>query len=344
MKDFSKNVKHIKKENFREFIKELQNNYKVIAPKSVNDFVLFRKLEANEIPDLNYPNSRQSPKEFFFPQTEKIVEFSGRDVIDKRVPIPEKDEVKKQILIGMRPCDVKSILILDKLFINEDYVDNYYKRLRDNTLIFGFGCNNPRTTCFCASFESGPFSTDGSDVFIIDLGDELFIEGISEKGNKIIEKLPDCNKEMLKKKEELEKHSNNSVASIKNIKGIPGKLRNLFENPIWEEISEPCIGCGVCTYLCPTCHCFDIQDEIIGEKGRRVKNWDSCMFPIFTLHGSGHQPREHRFQRMRQRIMHKFNYYEENFNVIACSGCGRCITDCSVNIDVRETLNKIDDL
>lgn len=342
MKDSLNNMKYIEKNKLVELIKELKKDYILIAPVKLKNFVLFRELKENEEPYLDFLNSRNSPKEFFFPQTENIVEFEG--IIDKRVPEPENIEIKKRIILGMRPCDIKSILILDKLFINEDYVDNYYKRLRDNTLIFGFGCNKPRTTCFCTSLESGPFFKEGSDGFITDIGDKFIIEGITEGGKKLIEKLENADEDMVKAKGEIEKNANDTVPSSVKVEKIPQKLREMFEHPIWEEISERCLGCGVCTYLCPTCHCFDIQDEVIDERGRRVKNWDSCMFPIFTLHGSGHQPREFRYQRMRQRIMHKFNYYEENFGVIACCGCGRCITQCPVNIDVREIIDLINNV
>jgi len=342
MKDSLKSIKHIEKDKLSEFIKQLRKDFTVIAPRNVKDFVLFQELKADEEPYLDFLNSRQSPKEYFFPQTENIVEYEG--VTDKRVPIVTEKQMRKRIIFGMRPCDVTSLSILDRLFINEDYVDNYYKRLRDNTLIFGFGCSYPRTTCFCTSFDSGPFSTKGADVFITDSGDTFIIEGITEQGKKLIEKLPDGDEKLLKTKSEIEKKALDSITTPPNVEKIPEKLKGLFENPVWEVISERCLGCGVCTYLCPTCHCFDIQDEVIDNKGRRVKNWDSCMFPIFTLHGSGHQPREFRFQRMRQRIMHKFNYYDENFDIIACCGCGRCVTECPVNIDVREILRTISEL
>jgi len=339
MKDSSKSTKYIEKEKLGAFIVELQKEYVVIAPKKVKEFVLFEIIRENEKPVLDFRNSRQSPKEFFFPQTENIVEYEG--IIDKRVPLTRDTEMQKRIIFGIRPCDIRSILILDKLFINEDYVDSYYKRLRDNTLLFAYGCNEPRTTCFCSSFGIGPFEELGTDGFITDLSDGYLVEGISCEAKKAITKLPDAAKEIIEKKEKCKKLSNERAASSVPIDTIPEKLRTMFEHPLWEEITERCLGCGVCTYLCPTCHCFDIQDEMIDEKGRRVKNWDSCMFPIFTLHGSGHQPRELRYQRMRQRIMHKFNYYDDNFGIIACSGCGRCVTECPVNIDVREILNKI---
>ena len=85
-----------------------------------------------------------------------------------------------------------------------------------------------------------------------------------------------------------------------------------FDDGRWEELTASCIGCGACTYLCPTCHCFDIADESRLYKGRRIRTWDSCQFPLFTKHASGHNPRKTKKERLRQRFMHKFSYAVEN--------------------------------
>jgi len=331
-------MKQIKKSKLPELIEQLKKDYDLIGPCKDGDLVLYRKLEKDELPFLGFKNSIKSPKELFFPQTEEILRFRG--FIDRRIPEAIEEKVKKRIVIGMRPCDIQSLLIIDKLFINDDYVDSFYDKLRENTLIIGFGCSNPASSCFCTSLGGGPFIAKGSDVFMVDIGQGYLLEHVSEKGKKLIEQLPEASEDMIAMKQDIEKKASKSISSI-DVEAIPEKLKTLFENPIWEEISERCLGCGVCTYLCPTCHCFDIQDEVVDNKGRRVRNWDSCMFPIFTLHGSGHQPREFRYQRMRQRIMHKFNYYRKNFGVIACSGCGRCVAQCPVNIDVREVIGSI---
>ena len=115
------------------------------------------------------------------------------------------------------------------------------------------------------------------------------------------------------------------------------EINALFDAPFWDEMAFACLNCGTCTYLCPTCWCFDIQDEVYGSEGDRIRNWDSCMFPLFTLHGSGHNPRDKKVRRVRQRFMHKLKYYVDKYqDGVQCSGCGRCVRYCPVNIDIRK--------
>jgi len=116
-------------------------------------------------------------------------------------------------------------------------------------------------------------------------------------------------------------------------------LLALYNASFWPQIAEACINCGACTFLCPTCYCFDIQDEVAGTKGVRLRYWDSCMFPLFTLHASGHNPRGQKMQRVRNRFMHKFKYFPDRFGPVSCVGCGRCVKDCPVNIDIREVIS-----
>ena len=121
----------------------------------------------------------------------------------------------------------------------------------------------------------------------------------------------------------------------------PDQLRDkvvteLFDAGFWEEVAFSCINCGTCTFLCPTCWCFDIQDEVYNGQVDRIRNWDTCMSPLFTLEGSGHNPRQNKFQRVRQRFMHKLKYYVDKYESgVQCSGCGRCVRFCPVNIDIR---------
>ena len=132
---------------------------------------------------------------------------------------------------------------------------------------------------------------------------------------------------------------------IGEMKGMKSKLDGIFEEEVWETITNNCLGCGACTYLCPTCHCFDITDEINGSgEGIRLRSWDSCQYSLFTKHASGHNPRVNKKQRMRQRIMHKFSYTVEKNEAIFCVGCGRCVHHCPVNLDIRDMLTTLNAL
>ncbi len=106
-------------------------------------------------------------------------------------------------------------------------------------------------------------------------------------------------------------------------------------------MARKCVGCGACTYSCPTCHCFDITDEGTFFSGERRKNWDACQFDHFTLHASGHNPRDTQYKRWRNRFMCKFNFYPHKFKEKGCVGCGRCVRVCAVRMDITEVIEEI---
>ena len=260
---------------------------------------------------------------------------------------PPEFEVKPQVIFGTRPCDAEAFAILDPLFGGQ-FQDPYYLETRSKTLIIGLACNTPGRNCFCTSRGngSGPGSSKGMDIIFTDLGDKYFVESVTEKGEKVIE---DTAKLFSKPSKDDEKNKNKlnkeAVAQVKRemkLEGKREKLANLFESDYWAEIYQKCLGCGICTYLCPTCHCFDITDEVQGKKGQRVRTWDSCMFPEYTVHASGYNPRPSRKNRLRNRVYHKYRNYIENFGLVQCCGCGRCINYCPVNVDIINIINDLE--
>jgi ferredoxin len=191
-----------------------------------------------------------------------------------------------------------------------------------------------------------PVSAEGADVLLTDLGDRFLAEFVTEKGAKLLKYFGDAaaDEGAAKKKEEVAAQAEALVTSKIPAKEIKPVLDVNFEHPFWNTIHQKCLACGTCTFLCPTCHCFDISDEMKYEDGRRLRNWDSCMFPMFTKETSGHNPRTSQKERWRQRAMHKFKYYVDNFAAIACVGCGRCVMYCPVNIDIRKIVEDISKL
>ena len=253
------------------------------------------------------------------------------------------DVDEKKIIFGIRSCDAKSIAILDHAF-KGDYKDPYFLKRRENTILIGLSCNKPEINCFCTSFDDTPASSKYVDILLTDIGDKYFVEVTNDKGKQLTKGMSQLFKPAkesdAKKKKEIEKNAVDMISRHQKTNGITEKLDKIFDNPFWKDIAFKCVGCGTCTYLCPTCHCFDIQDESTLTKGARVRVWDTCMNPEYTLHASGYNPRPARTNRVRNRIYHKYNYYPKNFDVIACVGCGRCIDLCPVNIDIIDVVTK----
>ena len=181
------------------------------------------------------------------------------------------------------------------------------------------------------------------DLLLTDLGSEYLAEFLTPKGEELLAAFggSPAGAEAEKAKEGIAAKSAAEIASHIPAKEIKPILDTHFEDPFWNTLHQKCLACGTCTYLCPTCHCFDISDEVKRNDGIRIRNWDSCMFPLFTKETSGHNPRSSQKERWRQRVMHKFRYYADNFQAIACVGCGRCVMACPVNLDIRKVVTDI---
>lgn len=342
--------KIIKKKKVLRLLDSLTKEYNIFIPVEKNGDIRFSEFNSGQDISWDYRNTKISPKEILFSQTETLFSFGTGTKVKPEGPTTG---TRNYLIFGIRPCDAKAVSLLDKVFEGDDFQDPYYLKKRKQTIIVSLACNKPQIDCFCTSLKGKPDNEEGADIILFDLGEDILARPVTKKGGKFIEKLSSWFKEAkesdVAKKDKLMDLSLKKIRSQVNIKNIKERLDNAFDASFWNEIHQKCLGCGICTYLCPTCHCFDITDEInpgAGDSatsgGKRVRCWDSCMFPLFTLNASGHNPRPTYKERMRQRIMHKFNYCPENFKEIFCVGCGRCIRNCPVNIDLREILISID--
>jgi len=335
----------IKKEALVGILKKIGETSTVFAPVRVEDNVLFKELEPHEEPLIDYLNTKNAPKGVFFPRTEVMLRYvrTPKGTVLKGVELAAGEVV----LFGVRPCDARSFALLDMLFDQEKYKDPYYIAKREKAIVVTLSCHQiPYATCFCTSVGGDPVDSAGSDVLLTEIGDEYLVEFLTPKGEKLAAFFggAPATAEAEKKKEEVSLKAKNAIASRIPAQEIKSFLDANFDHPFWDTIHKRCLACGTCTYLCPTCHCFDISDEMKYDDGRRLRNWDSCMYPLFTKETSGHNPRPTQKERWRQRVMHKFKYYVDNFSAIACVGCGRCVMYCPVNIDIRKIVEDISKL
>jgi ferredoxin len=243
----------------------------------------------------------------------------------------------RQVILGIRACDARALQLLDGVFNSGEQQDPYWSLKRERTTLIALGCASPGATCFCTTVGSGPFDNRGVDVMLTDLGTAYLIDVQNEKGEKLFGQLPDASQSQVDAALEVQSTATGGMNRPFETDGIKEKLYGLFDSPFWFEVQESCLGCGVCTFLCPTCHCFDIVDET--QRSERVRNWDTCMFRIYSQEASGHNPRPTNTERTRQRIMHKYAYFLENHGDIGCTGCGRCVRYCPVNLDIRDIVH-----
>ena len=288
-------------------------------------------------------NTVRSAKDFFFPQTENLMDFKveGKniEVIDTR------SECEDFVLFGVRACDVKSFEVLDRVFLAEP-VDSYYKNRREHGIILSLACTRPQETCFCGTFGIDAAEPEG-DVVCYKTADALYLDAKSEKGNALLESLTCLTEDADTAPVEAQKAQTRTylaklpLADLKTDGFGAGTTSKFFDAPEWTELSATCLGCGTCTFVCPTCQCYDIKDFNTGHGVKRFRCWDSCMYSDFTKMSAG-QPRLTQLERFRQRFMHKLVYYPTNNDgMFSCVGCGRCLAKCPIQMNIVKVMKKL---
>ncbi len=281
--------------------------------------------------------AKSSLKTFYFPQPEVLATSSLKKNDDDGLLLTEPAPVvEKQVVFGVRPCDGRSVELNNLPYAEE----KLFQQNRERTVLVGFSCSEPKSTCFCQATGGSPYGIDGLDILISRQDDHFLAEIITDKGAKLAENgLIDAGSEEIAILEKLRRE--NAGNNDKGEKLKEKDLSSLYNASFWNRVSDSCLNCGACTFLCPTCYCFDIQDEVLHGRGQRIRYWDSCMFPLYTLHTTGHNPRGLKVQRVRNRFMHKLKNFPDRFGPLSCVGCGRCVVECPVNIDIREVMDDL---
>ena len=339
--------KIIAKQELDSFIRSLAQTRDVYAPVRDKAAIIWKQVDSAHNVEFEFANTEFSPKSFLFPQNERLMHFTN-STQDPQGMIMEEEppREKERVLLNIRPCDAKAFCVLDLVFCqDQEAPDVYWKNKRDTTILIGLACKAPCPTCFCTSVNCGPHHEEGLDILLVDLGENLLVRPLTAKGQPLVTDLQDAAQESIDQAAEQKAVSEQSITSQVDMSKIKERpVLEEYEHPAWDRVFEACINCGTCTFYCPTCHCFDIQDETQDDFGHRVRNWDTCMSWLFTHHTSGHNPRGTKKDRVRQRFMHKFKYMPVKLNgAVGCVGCGRCTQKCPVNIDVRTVVNSMNE-
>lgn len=329
---------HITPENIARWLEQLIGSGRsVYAPVRTGERVDFKKIARPEEVASDYVQTTQSVKKVVFPRTEELFSYrkEGKQVSVRQ---PDLKAIPETVVWKIRPCDAAGFAPLSGIF-NWDYKDGSYNARAERLTLISFCCATSDEYCFCTSVGGGPGSTAGSDIQLTLLPDGgALVEVLTPKGERLAVEASSLftPADGISKEEYLAR-----VEKRFDAQQLREKLDQAFDNPVWKRQSERCLGCGACAFVCPTCACFDIQEDARGAGGRRVRCWDSCGFSLFTLHTSGHNPRSVQSARWRQRILHKFSYMPERIGQTGCTGCGRCSRACPVNMNLLEHLQSI---
>ena len=313
----------------------------VYAPVEKEKVVVYDRYEDGETLRFDTCNTDKSPKDVLFPQWEDLMHFRMEG---KTIELTEQQRCAEDyVIFGIRACDIRAFKVLDKVFL-ADPVDTYYAARREHGILVAIACSDPEDSCFCTTFGIDPAQPE-ADVVLWKKDDEYYAKSYTEKGEKLMsawatEEADEAAADEVKA--QIKANMESKPFAHLNLTGIDGDhLNELFNSPKWERLSMPCLGCGTCTFVCPTCQCYDIRDYDTGHGVQRYRCWDSCMYSDFTLMAAT-TPRPTQMQRYRQRFMHKLCYFPANNDgMYSCVGCGRCVKKCPMNLNIVKVIKAL---
>jgi len=292
-----------------------------------------------------YVAGPQSWKRFLYPPSVRL--WSAKRTSDG-FDVDESVSVKPLALIGVRPCDLEAIKILDRVLLGGEHVDAAYCAQRKQTCIIAVNCTEPGGTCFCASMGTGPGVKDGYDIVLTEMLDSRSHCFVAETGSELgrelleaVEQEPADDRRTRAARAAVEQAASRMGRKLET-RGLRKLLQENSSHPRWDEVADRCLTCGNCTQVCPTCFCHTVEDttSLTGDRAERWRRWDSCFSMDFSyIHGGS--IRNTTRSRYRQWITHKLSAWVDQFGTEGCVGCGRCITWCPVGIDITEEVREI---
>jgi len=270
--------------------------------------------------------------------------------------LPPSPKDKKRIIAGVKNCDLMGLAVLDDALLKDNFVEPNYSQWRENSYIISCDCTDALPTCHCVLLDNNPYPIKDDSLFDINLspiGDKYIIKIGSKKGEELLEmmkKTCSLSKATVQDKEAREAQRAEVRKKVMDINSDFTPDRNydvITENKepsVWKEFCIECVQCGACTNICPTCYCLILNDESTKEEFRKVRSWDSCQLVGYAEVAGGGTPREHKWETFRNRYQCKHNFMKFNFDKLGCTGCGRCISCCPAEIDLREVIQSLQEV
>ncbi len=352
-------VKFLSHDQLPAFLAHLAEKARVVVPVKTGGVVQYEVWAPGTEVELDVLLAKQSPKEWVFPQCETYLQFTyrmedqggsedssetaaGGSISHETVEVAVQDEAPAQVIFGLRPCDARGFVQMDQVFggYGGFYYDPFYNARREATTLLAVTCRDPRSTCFCTAIGGGPAATEGVDALFTQVEGGFTAELFGDKGEAVLgfAGFSDADEAKSAEAAEVKARAVSRVDVPFDVEVVKANLPRNIEGQGWHDLSLRCISCGTCTYVCPSCYCFNISDQIVETEGERYRTWDNCFNPLYTEETSGHNPRAQKSSRFRNRFSHKFWYYPVKYDSLLCSGCGRCIVHCPTRIDIREVL------
>jgi len=333
-------VKYLSKTEYKYLINGLIKDYALYGPVLMETTPAYAPIDSFKELRLGLRPTHISAKEFLFPTQETLITFDIENQTTRAIT-----KAPKQAIIGLAPCDLHAISLMDRVFKAPPEDINYTKR-RDRTLLIGADCQ-PDSYCFCDSVNTATIDNN-FDLFLHTLKGGVLVRIGTKKGQTALKRYA---KTRLATKAEMAEATKVNTKRIEKIKtrlaAAPEELPRLYsaseDNPVWGQIGAKCTGCGSCNHVCPTCYCFDIKDDTSLDlaTSTRSRHWDGCTLEDFAKVAGGHDFRATRASRLRHRMRRKFQYPVKEYDSLFCIGCGRCSRTCLVKINIAEVTNEI---
>jgi NAD-dependent dihydropyrimidine dehydrogenase PreA subunit len=337
-------TKYVTGEGFLQMLRDLSREERVFVARKDPETGHINYAPFDESKPFEYTGFRPvaPTKPFLFEAKEKVAQYWTKEE-------PTAQPAQRVVLVGPAACDLAAIRALDAVFLSGDFQDVFYQRRRDHTTLISMECTEPRETCFCTSIGGAPHAEEGFDLNVFAVGGGFLVDVGSVRGDALAQRFSSSfrepTKEMLAGREKARGKAAAVVRDYNRGLELPPGRKDLLDagldSDAWAEHVRTCVECSACIYACPTCHCFNLYDQAAEGHFERLKAWDSCAYAGFARMAGGGSPMPRLLERFRHRYLHKLSYFPANFDLEACSGCGRCIQACPGKIDMRKVIRAV---